>query len=131
MKHIFRQSCKMVQFAMGLLLLMHCIANMVDAAETPVPVVLQGHSKAVSALAWGGDGNALATAGDDRTVRRWDSTTGRQIASLPGIAHEGYGGPVVAFTKDLKVVAFNPAGTAIAAGSKDGSVRIWTLPAAK
>lgn len=77
------------------------------AADPPEPVVLKGHTKAVSALAWAADGKTLATAGDDRTIRVWDPSTGRQTASLPGIAREGYGGPVVAFTADLKLVAIN------------------------
>jgi WD40 repeat protein len=77
------------------------------AADPPEPVVLKGHTKAVSAVAWAADGKAVATAGDDRTIRVWDPATGRQTASLSGIAREGYGGPVVAFTADLKVVAVN------------------------
>ena len=77
------------------------------AADPPEPVVLKGHTKAVSTVAWAADGKAVATAGDDRTIRVWDPATGRQTASLPGIAREGYGGPVVAFTADIKVVAVN------------------------
>jgi Tol biopolymer transport system component len=49
----------------------------------------------------------VATAGDDRTIRVWDPATGKQTASLEKIAREGYGGPVVAFTADLKVAAVN------------------------
>lgn len=77
------------------------------AADVPEPVALQGHTKAVTVVAWAADGNTVATAGNDRTIRLWNPATGRQIASLPGIAREGYGGPVVAFTADLKVVAIN------------------------
>jgi Tol biopolymer transport system component len=58
-------------------------------------------------VAWAADGKTVATAGDDRTIRVWDPATGRQTASLTGIAREGYGGPVVAFTADLKVAAVN------------------------
>lgn len=77
------------------------------AADPPEPVVLKGHTKAVSVVAWAADGKTVATAGDDRTIRLWDPATGRQTASLTGVAREGYGGPVVAFTADLKVVAIN------------------------
>src|SRR5262245_48055973 len=62
------------------------------AADPPRPVVLEGHTRAVSAVAWAADGKAVATAGDDRTIRVWDPATGRQTASLTGIARGGYGG---------------------------------------
>lgn len=77
------------------------------AADPPEPVVLKGHTKAVSTVAWAADGKVVATAGDDRTIRVWDPSTGRQTASLTGVAREGYGGPVVAFTADLKTAAVN------------------------
>ena len=50
------------------------------AADPQEPVVLKGHTKAVSALAWAADGKTVATAGDDRTIRLWDPPTGRQTA---------------------------------------------------
>ena len=82
-------------------------ANSTSAADPPEPVILKGHTTAVSAVAWAADGKTVATAGDDRTIRVWDPATGRQTALLPNIARAGYGGPVVAFTSDLKVVAVN------------------------
>jgi WD40 repeat protein len=83
------------------------LATITTAALAAEPVVLKGHVKEVSAIAWAADGKSLATAGEDRTVRVWDPASGRQTAMLDGIAREGYGGPVVAFTADLKVVAVN------------------------
>lgn len=81
--------------------------NLVWAAEFSEPKVLQGHSKAVTTLSWSADGKSLATASDDRSVKTWDSATGMQTASLSGVARDGYGGPVVAFTADLDVMAVN------------------------
>jgi WD40 repeat protein len=83
------------------------VVNSGGAGDLSEPVVLKGHSKAVTALAWSTDGKAVATAGDDRAILVWDPETGRQTGSLVGIAREGYGGPIVAFTPDLKVVAVN------------------------
>ena len=77
------------------------------AADPPEPVVLEGHAGAVSTVAWADDGETVATAGDDRTIRLWDPRTGRQTAILTEIARAGVGDPVVAFTADLKVAAIN------------------------
>ena len=81
--------------------------NFTHAAGLQEPVVLKGHTTAVLAIAWAADGKAVATSGDDRTIRVWDPATGRQTEFQPEIARAGYGGPVVAFTSDLKVVAVN------------------------
>jgi len=83
------------------------LAVVLNSGRAAEPVVLKGHTKAVTALAWGADGKTVATAGDDRAILMWDSETGRQTGSLAAIAREGYGGPVVAFTTDLKVAAVN------------------------
>lgn len=80
------------------------VMNSVLAAD---PVVLKGHTKLVSVVAWAADEKSVATAGDDRTIRVWDAATGRETVTLPGIARQGYGGPVVAFNADLKIVAVN------------------------
>ena len=63
--------------------------------------VLQGHTGPVYAIAFSRDGNRLASAGQDRTVRMWDTGTGEQQVC---IAHPGpvYG---LALTPDASVVA--------------------------
>ncbi len=86
------------------------------------PVVLEGHTKGVSAVAWAADSKTVATAGDDRTIRVWDPASGRQIASLPEIARDGYGGPVIAFSGDLKLVAVNYWGGITIRSLADGRV---------
>ena len=77
------------------------------AADSQAPVVLKGHTARVSTVVWAEDGKSLATASDDRSIRVWDAATGQQVTELPEIARAGYGGPVVAFTPDLKLVAVN------------------------
>ncbi|MCX4765340.1 TIR domain-containing protein [Streptomyces sp. NBC_01275] len=59
----------------------------------------------------------LATAGDDRTVRLWDTRTGRETAALTG--HTGR----------VLTVAFSPDGSLLASGGEDGTVRLWSVPA--
>lgn len=45
------------------------------------PVVLAGHTKAVTAVAWVGD--RVFTGSRDESVREWDPTSGAQIAQVP------------------------------------------------
>lgn len=86
------------------------------------PVALKGHTQAVTTVAWAADGKAVATAGDDRTIRVWDPATGKQTAALTEIAKKGYGGPVVAFTPDLKIAAVNYWGEITIRTVADGKV---------
>jgi WD40 repeat protein len=99
------------------------------AADPPDPVVdIKGHTQAVSAVAWAADGKSVATASDDRSIRVWDPNTGKQSVSLMKVAREGYGGPVVAFTADLKVVAVNYWGEVTIRTVADGKVLIKIDP---
>ena len=50
--------------------------------------------------------------------RPWDVRTGKELATLSS-------------PDRVAVVAFSPDGKFLAAESKDGSVRIWAIPAAK
>lgn len=99
-----------------------------NAADSHEPVVLKGHTSRVSTVAWADDGKSLATASDDRSIRVWDSVTGKQLADLQGIARTGYGGPVIAFTADLKRVAVNYWGEITIRTVADGTERVKIDP---
>lgn len=71
------------------------------------PISLKGHEKSVTTLVWSADGKSVFSAGDDRTIRTWDASSGKQTKLLQEIAPEGYGGPVIAFSPDLKSAAIN------------------------
>lgn len=86
----------------------YTLANIpANAADSQEPMVIKGHTSRVSTVAWADDGNSLATASDDRSIRVWESVTGKQLADLQGIARTGPRGPVVVFTADLKRMAVN------------------------
>lgn len=74
-----------------------------------------GHTGPVTGLAVTADGKFLATSGDDKTVRVWDVTGGKQLRSFQG--H---------MTK-ATAVAVRGDGRQVASASDDGAVRVWDL----
>src|SRR5262249_31911152 len=67
----------------------------------------------VQSVSFSADDRLLATAGDDGTVRLWDTHTGKMLDLLTG--HAGR----------IWCVAFSPDGRMLASAGRDGTVQLW------
>lgn len=76
---------------------------------------IEAHYSFVSAVSFSPDGNTLASASADGTVRLWRVADGALLRTLEG------------HTEGVSSVAFSPDGQTLASASCDGTVRLWRV----
>lgn len=78
--------------------------------------ILTGHTGIIRAIGWSTDGNWLATAADDQTLRLWNTHTKQQIATAKNVPFR------------ICALCFSPEGTFLATGDTNGYVYLYSLP---
>lgn len=86
------------------------------STRSDVIAVLRGHTDTVEAVASSPEGNLIATASFDQTIKLWDAATGKELRTFSG--EQGHKGQVLS-------VAFSPKGDQIASGGADNFARVW------
>jgi WD40 repeat protein len=93
-----------------------------DALSTELYAQIEAHPGGVDCVAFSPDGALLATGGRDHHIRVWDVERilqhGPQARSAPVVELAGHDKPVL-------TLDFNPAGTLLASGSGDNTVKLW------
>jgi WD40 repeat protein/uncharacterized caspase-like protein len=90
--------------------------SQLEEAPAPPEVVLQmGHSESVTAVAYSPNGQMLASASADRTVKLWDATSSLELRTLRN--HQA----------TVTAVAFSSDCRWLASGSEDRTVRLWDV----
>ncbi|MEG4278415.1 AAA-like domain-containing protein, partial [Microcoleus sp. MON1_C1] len=80
---------------------------------TPEHNTLSGHQESVYSVSWSPDGQTLATASDDKTVKLW-SKQGKLLFTLSG--HQ----------EGVSSVSWSPDGQTVASASYDKTVKLWS-----
>jgi WD40 repeat protein len=79
------------------------------------PRTLKKHMGPVFGVAFSADGKTLASAGDDKTIKLWNTATGELLASW-----DGHAGAITG-------IAFSPDGKALATSSLDKTAKLWNV----
>ncbi|HTU18921.1 MAG TPA: WD40 repeat domain-containing protein [Gemmataceae bacterium] len=89
----------------------------VSASPGQVIKELRGHRAAVYAVAFRPDGDRMATAGFDHTIKVWDVRAGRVVRSFTGHADK------------VLALAYSMDGRQLASAGLDGTIRLWDAAA--
>jgi WD40 repeat protein len=91
------------------------VIQLIDTQTGQLRTTLRGHGSTWPFhVSFSPDGSFVAVGSADRSLKLWDASTGKLLASTPT-----YG--------DVESVAFSPGGQFLVSGDKSGAIKLWTL----
>lgn len=94
-----------------------------QAATGRLTHVLKGHTARVSSLAFSKDGEQLASAACDHSIRLWNVRSGQEVLVIDGDRWDDT--KRGRSTGRIYTVAFSPDGKLLASGSEDHHIHLW------
>lgn len=89
--------------------------RLAEEQETEPVAVFEGHTATIVRVLWYPTAEYVLTAARDRTIRKWEMSTGKQVDH------------VVAHTGDIQDCQWGPDGTTMITASKDHSAKLWSF----
>jgi WD40 repeat protein len=90
-----------------------------SAQEPKLRSTLEGHTQCVNSIAFSPDGGVLASGACDSTIKLWDVSSGKNIATLnEDIVH-------------VDSMAFSPDGKTLASGGFGNRIKLWDVSTGK
>ena len=80
---------------------------------------LEGHSNLVNSVAYSPNGQQLASASEDSTIKIWNVSSGKLLKTLTG------------HSDGVNSVAYSPNGQQLASASNDKTIKIWNVSSGK
>jgi WD40 repeat protein len=100
------------------------LAPSISWADDPAPVpgivaTLKGHTEGLFSVAYSPDGKTVATVSFDKSIKLWETATGKELKTFAGpTGHQNL----------VLSVSYSPDGQTIASSSTDNTAKIWDVP---
>lgn len=100
-----------------------------DRQAPSIDLSIPAHDDWLWAACFANSGQLLVTAGADRSIRLWDTTTGKQMGQLVDteLSPEGQ----AAHSASIQFLLMMPDGDTLASAGRDASIRFWSIASQK